>query len=146
MIDLSSFPPLNASLNGASAALLVAGYAAIRARKIALHKALMGLAVLTSALFLACYVYYHLNKGAVTRFTTPGLPRIVYLAILIPHTILAVVNVPLVLKTLYHALRGQYERHRRIARFSLPIWLYVSVTGVLVYLMLYVWYPPAPPA
>ena len=99
-------------------------------------------ALIVSLVFLACYLTYHFSVTAVTKFTTPGLPKIIYFSILIPHIILAFVTVPLVIMTVVPALRARFDKHRRIARWTLPIWLYVSVTGVLVYLMLYQWYPP----
>jgi putative membrane protein len=131
-------PTLNAILNGISAVLLMAGYVCIRAQRVRCHIACMTGATLVSALFLASYLYYHLVlRAGVTRFTQEGWIRPLYFGILLSHTTLAVVVVPLVLVTLYRALRGQFYRHRRIARWTLPIWLYVSVTGVAVYVMLY---------
>lgn len=129
-------PELNAALNSASAILLVLGWAFIRRRAISAHKFCMLGATLTSTLFLISYVYYHLHHGS-TRFTGAGWSRPLYFSILLSHTILAVVQVPLILRTLYLALKGRFEAHRRIARVTLPIWLYVSVTGVVIYLMLY---------
>ena len=107
------------------------------------HRALMLAASATSALFLVSYLTYHANVGSV-RFTAAGAPRYVYFAILISHTLLAAAALPLVLWTLYLGLKRRDERHRRIAKWTLPIWLYVSVTGVVVYLMLYQLYAPAP--
>jgi putative membrane protein len=103
----------------------------------------MSAALFTSTLFLTSYVTYHwLTKGIVTKFTHPGWPKSVYYFILATHIPLAALTVPLVLMTVIPALRARYDRHRRIAKWTVPIWLYVSVTGVLVYLMLYVWFPP----
>jgi uncharacterized membrane protein YozB (DUF420 family) len=136
------FPPLNASLNAASGILIVIGFLLIRRRQIALHRACMIAAVTCSSLFLISYVTYHIGYGAgVTRFSGTGGIRTIYLVILISHTILAVTVVPFVIVTLTRALRGQFLRHRSIARYTFPMWLYVSVTGVIVYFMLYHLYP-----
>jgi uncharacterized membrane protein YozB (DUF420 family) len=121
----------------------VLAYRAIRRLDVARHRRLMLAAAWTSALFLVCYVAYHLRVGSV-RFGGQGPVRAVYFAILISHTILAAAIVPLVLRTLYLGLRRRDDSHRRIARWTLPIWLYVSVTGVVIYLMLYRLYPHAP--
>lgn len=136
MSDYSFFPALNATLNGASAVLIVTGRSLIRKKKVALHRACMLAAVVTSAAFLACYLYYHAHVGSV-HFPGQGWVRPVYFTILISHTILAGAVPILVILTLSLALRQRFERHRRIARWTYPIWLYVSVTGVVVYLMLY---------
>ncbi len=136
MISVSELPAVNATLNGLSGLLLVTGYVAIRGRRIRLHRTLMLCAVGTSVLFLISYLVYHYQAGT-TRFTGQGWVRSVYFAILISHTVLAAAIVPLVLVTLYRALRGDFTRHRTIARWTFPLWLYVSVTGILVYLMLY---------
>jgi uncharacterized membrane protein YozB (DUF420 family) len=136
MIPLDSFPALDASLNAASAILLTLGFVFIRRRNVAAHQTCMLSAVGTSTLFLVCYLWYHAHHG-VTRFRGPGAVRGFYLTLLGTHTILAGVIVPLVLVTLYRALRQAFDRHRRIARWTLPLWLYVSVTGVVVYWMLY---------
>lgn len=127
---------MNAALNAASALLLAAAYHAIRRKEIARHRRLMLTAVATSALFLVSYVVYHAQVGSV-RFQGLGAVRAVYFAILITHTILAVAIVPLVLRTLYLALKGRFAEHRRIARVTFPLWMYVSVTGVVIYVMLY---------
>lgn len=139
MPDLSLFPALNATLNGASAILITTGRALIRSNrreKVRLHRACMIVAVATSSLFLISYLYYHAHVGSM-RFPGHGWVRPVYFALLISHTLLAATVVPLVLLSLTAALRGRFERHRRIARWTYPIWLYVSVTGVVVYIMLY---------
>ena len=136
MIDLSIFPAINATLNGASAVLITTGRAMIRQKKVNQHRACMIGAVITSSLFLASYLYYHAHVGSV-RFPGQGWVRPVYFALLISHTVLAATVVPLVLLTLAAALRGHFDRHRRLARWTYPIWLYVSVTGVLVYVVLY---------
>ena len=123
MVALSTWPLLNAVLNGTSALLLSSGFVAIRRRRIAVHKACMLTACATSVLFLVSYLLYHY--------------RVVYFTVLISHTVLAVVIVPLVVMTLYRAWREQWPRHRRLARWTFPLWLYVSVTGVVIYIMLY---------
>jgi uncharacterized membrane protein YozB (DUF420 family) len=133
MID---FPAVNACLNALSALLLLLGFLAIKGKRIATHRALMLAACTSSTLFLACYVYYHLHAGVV-RFKGTGFLRSLYLPILFSHTVLAVVILPLVLVTLTRALRGRFEAHRKIARLTLPLWAYVSVTGVVVYWMLF---------
>ncbi len=133
-------PHLNAVLNATSALLLLAGFRFIRLGRIQTHRNCQVTAVLTSTLFLISYLTYHYYHGA-TRFAGQGIVRPLYFTILITHTILAVVIVPLIIVTLYRAVRGDFIRHRRIARWTLPLWLYVSVTGVVVYLMLYQIYP-----
>lgn len=135
-IPLADFPAIDATLNGASAVLLVSGYVCIRRRKISAHRALMLSAFGTSTLFLCCYLWYHAHHG-VTRFPDLGLIRTFYLLLLGSHTLLAAVIVPLILITLSRALKRQFGRHRLIARWTLPLWIYVSLTGVLVYWMLY---------
>jgi uncharacterized membrane protein YozB (DUF420 family) len=133
-------PHLNAVLNTTSALLLLAGFRFIRLGRIQAHRNCQVTAVFTSTLFLISYLTYHYFHGT-TRFAGLGIVRPVYFIILITHTILAVVIVPLIIVTLYQAARGDFVRHRRIARWTLPLWLYVSVTGVIVYLMLYQIYP-----
>jgi len=138
MTDYSIFPKINATLNGCSAVLLIAGRALIARGQRTAHKAVMLTAFATSCLFLVSYLYYHWpGHGGVIYFQGAGWIRLVYFAILISHTILAIVIVPMVLITLTRALRDQFARHRAIARWTFPIWLYVSVTGVIVYLMLF---------
>ncbi|MGA9308172.1 MAG: DUF420 domain-containing protein [Candidatus Sulfotelmatobacter sp.] len=134
------FPALIASLNGASAVLLVAGRYAIARNRMAVHRAFMIAAVAASALFLACYVYFHVHVGNI-RFLGQGVWRPIYFAILIPHVTLAIVIVPMVIVTLSRGLRARYDSHRAIARWTFPLWMYVSVTGVIVYFMLYQWFP-----
>jgi uncharacterized membrane protein YozB (DUF420 family) len=136
MADYSVFPAIDAVLNGTSAVLLVTAHRMIKRGRMATHRALMLTAVGTSTLFLISYLYYHAHVGSV-RFQGHGWSRPVYFSILISHTILAATIVPLVIITLTWALRGQFQRHRAIARWTYPIWLYVSVTGVVIYLMLY---------
>ena len=133
-------PHLNACLNGTSALLLITGYSFIRARNVAAHRACQIAALVVSLLFLASYLTYHYHHGA-TRFQGTGFVRTFYFTVLMSHTILAIVIVPLVSLTFYRAFRNEFGRHRRIAKITLPIWLYVSITGVIVYLMLYQIYP-----
>ena len=133
-------PALIASLNGASASLLVAGRYAIARGRMSAHRACMIAAVVSSALFLACYLYFHYHVGDI-RFLGDHFWHVIYLIVLIPHVILAIVIVPMVIITLSRGLRAQYVRHRAIARWTWPLWMYVSVTGVLVYFMLYQWFP-----
>ena len=136
MVPYSALPSVNAALNGTTALLLIIGYCCIRRRWIAAHRACMVGAFIASALFLASYLTYHAHAGSV-RFQGAGWIRPLYFTILISHTILAVVIVPLALRTLYLAARGCFEAHQRIARWTLPLWLYVSVTGLVVYWLLY---------
>jgi uncharacterized membrane protein YozB (DUF420 family) len=131
----------NAILNAASGVLLLIGYAMIRRGRICAHKTAMLSAVVCSAIFLVNYVVYHVRHGVI-RFTGQGVIRPVYFTILISHTILAIVILPLVIVTVIRALRGRFALHKKIARRTLPIWLYVSVTGVIVYLLLYQIYAP----
>lgn len=140
MIPLSVLPSLNAVLNGTSALLLSIGYVFIRRGKVSWHKASMVTAFVFSVAFLISYLTYHIQVGSVP-FRGVGWIRPMYFTILISHTVLAVSVVPLVLITLSRALRGRFDKHRRIARWTLPIWLYVSVTGVVVYWMVYRLYP-----
>jgi uncharacterized membrane protein YozB (DUF420 family) len=130
------FPAINATLNGMSALLLLTGRWFIAQKKVAAHRATMITALGTSSAFLACYLYYHYHVGSV-RFPGTGFWRSVYFVILISHTLLAIAVVPLVLITLSRALKRRFPQHRAIARWTFPIWLYVSVTGVIVYFMLY---------
>ncbi len=133
---------LNATLNGASAVLLACGYGAIRSRKIQLHKRLMISAFVVSCLFLVSYVTYHVRIRQVIHFQGQGWIRPVYFTLLTSHTILAIVIVPLILITLRRALLARFDKHRIIARWTLPLWFYVSVTGVIVYVMVYQIYAP----
>jgi len=135
-MDIHLLPRLNAVLNTLATVLLLAGYRAIRRGRIPVHRSFMLAALATSLLFLVSYLTYHAQVGSV-RFRSQGPIRPVYFTILISHTVLAAVVAPLVLVTVVQALRGRFQKHRRIARWTLPIWLYVSVTGVIVYLMLY---------
>jgi len=135
-----SHAALNATLNGTSAMLLTCGYVAIRARKIAVHKAFMIAAFLTSTAFLISYLAYHYRVGHVA-FQGQGWIRPVYFTLLLTHTVLAIVIVPMIIVTLRRAWLEKFDKHRLIARWTLPLWLYVSVTGVIVYLMVYQLYP-----
>jgi uncharacterized membrane protein YozB (DUF420 family) len=138
------FPPLNASLNALSGILLLIGYLLIRRKKIVWHRRFMLAACTSSLLFLACYVTYHsLRGGVVTRFAGPPMWKTIYLTILTSHTILAVTIVPLAIITVINGLKMRVMKHRRIARWTFPLWMYVSVTGVLVYFFLYHWFPSA---
>jgi uncharacterized membrane protein YozB (DUF420 family) len=134
-------PVVNAALNGTSAVLLAVGYLFIRRKKITAHKVCMGSAFAVSTLFLISYLTYHYHVGSI-HFRGQGAIRALYFTILISHTILAAAILPLALVTVYRALKGRFDRHVKIARWTLPLWLYVSVTGVIVYLMLYHLYPP----
>jgi uncharacterized membrane protein YozB (DUF420 family) len=141
MIDLAIFPVINACLNGTSAILLAIGYRQIRLRNIQSHKRFMIAALVTSTLFLTSYLFYHWQLTrtghTITRFQGQGIWRTIYFSILGTHTVLAAVIVPLVLVTITRALRGKFDLHRAVARWTFPIWMYVSVTGVVIYLMLY---------
>ena len=136
MIPLADFPGLNASLNATTAVFLLCGYAAIRRKRIAIHRASMIAAFTTAMLFLGCYLWYHAHVGS-KHFPGQGAPRSLYFAILLTHTVLAAAVPPLALVTLRRGLKGRHPAHERLARWTLPIWLYVSVTGVVVYWMLY---------
>lgn len=138
-MQISDLPALNATLNASASVFLVAGYLLIRHGRREAHKRCMLAALTISALFLISYVIYHYNAGS-RPFPGQGLVRTVYFSILIPHVILAGVVLPLALWTTARGLRGEFDRHRRVARWTLPLWLYVSVTGVAVYLMLYQMY------
>jgi putative membrane protein len=136
-------PAVNASLNATSGACLLTGYVFMRRRRIALHRRFMLAACWASIVFLACYVLNHyLRQGIVTRFTATGWPRPLYFSILISHTILAVTIVPLAIWSVINGLKNRVAAHRRVARWTFPLWMYVSVTGVLVYFFLYQWFPP----
>lgn len=140
IVSLSALPTINATLNGTCALLLAAGFLFIRRRHVGAHKVCMGSAFAVSVLFLISYLTYHYQVGS-KSFGGQGTIRAIYFTILISHTILAVAIVPLALITLSRGLKGRFDRHVRIARWTLPLWLYVSITGVIVYLMLYQLYP-----
>lgn len=135
-MTLADLPALNATLNGTCAVLLTIGYVLIRRRRIRQHRRVMIAAFVTSTLFLTSYLIYHANIGS-KPFPGTGAIRIVYLTILVSHILLAMATVPMALITLSRALRERFDRHAAIARWTLPIWLYVSITGVIVYVMLY---------
>jgi uncharacterized membrane protein YozB (DUF420 family) len=135
-VTVSDLPALNASLNATSAVLLAAGWILIKRGQIQAHRRVLLAACTTSVLFLVSYLIYHAQVGSV-RFTKQGPIRMVYFTILLTHTVLAAAIVPMVLITLSRGLRARYDSHRRIARWTMPLWLYVSVTGVIVYVMLY---------
>ena len=135
-MSIHNLPAVNASLNALSGILLLAGYVLIRRRRIETHRKVMIAAFVTSSIFLVCYVVYHAQVGSV-RFTRHGFVRPLYFTILATHVTLAAAVVPLALVTLSRGLKARYARHRAIARWTFPIWLYVSVTGVLVYVLLY---------
>ena len=145
-MTILDLPAVNGSLNGLSAVFLSAGYFFIRRKRVTAHRNCMIAAFITSTAFLACYLTYHfylayhLHRGP-TRFTDPAWFRPIYLILLGTHTLLAVVIVPMVLVTLSRALRQRYELHRKIARWTWPLWMYVSVTGVLIYFLLYQIFP-----
>ena len=138
MIGIHDLPAVNATLNATATVLLLTGYTLIRRRRIQAHKRVMLTAFGVSVAFLICYLVYHSQVGSV-RYQQTGPIRAVYFTILITHTILAAAVPVLAIVTLRRALRGDFVRHRRLARWTLPIWLYVSVTGVVVYWMLYQW-------
>ena len=138
-MTVSDLPTVNAVLNGTAAVLLAIGWTCIRRGRIDAHRRCMLAAFTASCLFLVSYVVYHAQEGS-RPFTGQGLTRSVYFAILITHVVLAAAIVPLALVTLRRALGGDYVRHRRIARWTFPVWMYVSVTGVVIYLMLYHWH------
>jgi uncharacterized membrane protein YozB (DUF420 family) len=142
MLTLTDLPAVNAVLNATSAVLLASGYRFIRQRQIIAHKRCMLAACGTSALFLLSYLTYHYHVGSMP-FRGQGWVRPLYFTILISHTILAVVIVPLALLTLFRAWKADFARHVRIARWTLPIWFYVSLTGVIIYVMLYQLFPPS---
>jgi len=140
----SDLPLVNASLNGLSTVFILAGIYFIKNDMKQAHIVSMISALVTSTAFLACYVTYHaLRHGVPTHFTYPGWPAALYFVILGTHVPLAFITVPLVFMTIIPAFKAIYDKHRRMAKWTFPIWLYVSVTGVLVYLMLYVWFPSA---
>jgi uncharacterized membrane protein YozB (DUF420 family) len=135
-VELRDLPTLNALLNTTCAILLCWGYVFIRRRDIEAHRRIMTAAFSTSVLFLVSYLIYHFNVGSV-KFQKTGPIRTVYFAVLISHTVLAAFVAPMAAITIWRAWKGNFEKHRRLAKITLPVWLYVSVTGVIVYLMLY---------
>ena len=145
-MSIYDLPAVNASLNGLSACLLTAGFIFIRRRNITAHRNCMISAFCVSVIFLICYLTYHtylavaLHRGP-TRFLNPAWFRPIYLTILLTHTVLAMIIVPMILITLSRALRERFDKHKKIARWTWPLWMYVSVTGVIVYLLLYQIFP-----
>jgi uncharacterized membrane protein YozB (DUF420 family) len=137
-MSVTDLPAVNATLNALSGILLLIAYSHIRARRIQQHRRFMIAAFATSSLFLVCYLVYHAQVGSVP-FTRQGFVRPLYFTILITHVTLAATVVPLALVTLSRGLKAQYPQHRRIARWTFPVWMYVSLTGVIVYIMLYRW-------
>ena len=137
---LQIFPVINASLNALSGVLLLIAYVLIRRKRIQAHKRFMLAACITSLVFLACYLTYH-YLGGMTRFAGTGWSRPVYFTLLTSHTILALTIVPLAIITVFNGLKMRVAQHRRIAKWTFPLWMYVSVTGVLVYFFLYQWFP-----
>jgi uncharacterized membrane protein YozB (DUF420 family) len=130
------YPVIDATLNGTSAVLLVIGRGLIKSGRMAAHRAVMIAALTSSSLFLISYLYYHAHVGSI-HFQGQGIWRPIYFTLLTSHTILAAAIVPMVIITLSRALRARYDKHRRIARWTFPLWLYVSITGVVIYFMLY---------
>jgi len=141
-MTVHELPAVNATLNSFSTLLILTGWLMIRTERKVLHAACMIGAIVTSAAFLGCYLYYHFHVGHVV-FTQTGWPRTLYFLILFTHLPLALAVVPLIALTVTPALQQRFDSHKRMARWTLPVWLYVSVTGVLVYLMLYIWFPSA---
>lgn len=141
-MTIYDLPAINASLNAIATVLLGSGYVAIKRGNKELHKKLMISALLVSAAFLGCYLVYHYHAGS-KPFPDLGWIKTLYLIILVPHIILAAIMVPMILKTFWHAFRGEWESHKKIARWTFPIWMYVSLTGVVIYLMLYQWFTTA---
>jgi uncharacterized membrane protein YozB (DUF420 family) len=140
MLSVDNLPALNAVLNGTAGILLVIGYYYIRQGNMAAHKKVMISAFVVSSIFLVSYLIYHAHAGS-TKFLGTGFIRPVYFSILISHIILAAAIVPMAIITMFRGLKERYDKHKRIARWTLPIWLYVSVTGVIIYVMLYHLYP-----
>ena len=139
LMTIQDLPTLNASLNSVSTVLLLLGYIAIKRGNRELHKKLMVSALVVSAAFLTSYLIYHYHVPS-KKFPDLGWIKTVYLVILIPHIILAAAMVPMILKTFWHAFREEWDKHKKIAKITFPIWMYVSITGVIVYLMLYQWF------
>ena len=141
-MTVHSLPAVNATLNGISTILIITGWVMIRFERKYAHASCMLGAIVTSSAFLACYLYYHFHVGHVV-FTQPGWPKALYFLILFTHLPLALAVLPLIVLTVTLALQQRFDAHKRMACWTLPVWLYVSVTGVLVYMMLYVWFPSA---
>ena len=131
-------PTINASLNALAGFFLILGGIAIKNKKIQTHRKLMIGAFISSTLFLCAYLYYHITSRGISHYQGKGILKVIYFLVLIPHTLLAVTIVPFIIIAIRHALKGEFEKHTRITRWLYPTWLYVSVTGVVVYLMLYI--------
>lgn len=143
-MNVSDFPAINATLNGLSTVFILLGVAFIKSERKQAHIACMITALISSTLFLGCYLTYHyLKAGHVTHFTHPGWPKTLYFVILGTHTPLAVAILPLIFMAVLRAVQARWEAHRRWVKWAAPLWLYVSITGVLIYFMLYVWFPSA---
>lgn len=142
-MSLNDLPAFNASFNGLAAVFLTAGFVFIKRKNRAAHQKCMVAALTSSALFLAGYLTYHFTVHGVTKFVNPAWFRPFYLTLLLTHTVLAATIVPLILVTLVRALRERFDAHRKIARWTWPLWMYVSVTGVIIYLLLYQVFPQA---
>ena len=140
-MTVHDLPAVNATLNGLSAVLLTAGFIAIKTGRKIVHRNCMIAAFCTSAVFLGCYLTYHITVKTVTHFVDPAWFRPYYLTLLATHTILAAAIVPMILITLHRARKEQFEAHKKIARWTWPLWMYVSVTGVVIYLLLYQIFP-----
>ena len=140
-MTIQDLPLINASLNALATVFLTLGYFFIRKGNKTAHQKCMISAFITSAVFLTCYLIYHFNTEVVTRFVNPTWFRPIYLVILVTHVILAIVILPLIFMTLNRALKARYELHKKIAKWTWPIWMYVSITGVLIYLLLYQIFP-----
>ena len=138
-MTVQDLPTLNATLNSIAGILLLCGYVAIKKGKRDLHRNIMVTALFVSAAFLTSYLIYH-SQVPSKKFPALGIIKTIYLLILIPHIVLAAAMVPMILKTFWHAFRGEWEKHKKIAKITFPVWMYVSVTGVIVYFMLYQWY------
>ena len=141
-MSVTDLPAVNATLNSLCTLLLLAGWWFIKHERKTQHIICMVSALVVSAAFLTCYLVYHYHVGSV-KFTAQGIVRPIYYFILITHVFLAAVILPLIVLTIVPALRARFDRHRKWARITLPLWLYVSITGVIVYLMLYIWFPSA---
>jgi len=140
-MEIDDLPRLNASLNATATVFIIAGLVCIKTGRKRAHIACMATALTASAVFLTSYLIYHFTKGEPTPFGGAGAIRVVYYVMLLTHIVLAIVNLPMVIITVVPAVRGRFDRHKRMARWTWPVWLYVSITGILVYFFLYVWFP-----
>lgn len=142
-MSIADLPKLNATLNGMATIFILLGWWFITTERKRAHIVCMAAALIVSTAFLTSYLIYHFHHPT-TKFTYPGWPKMVYFPLLISHLILAIAVVPMIVMTVVPALRSRWDKHRRFGPLTMPVWLYVSVTGVLVYFMLYVWFPPVP--